>query len=585
MSIWPRTRDGLAWGAALAILFVASQVLIGLIVGPGVNDSAAVRPFAAALFSSELILLAIWTAFGKAPFSIRLACLALATMHPPRGLWMPTDFSLLLSFDSLNLGLTFLAAPLLCFALRVTGFEVVQSHGPSEMATPRETRLQRALRLAQLIVWLAAIVIVLYVDSNTANSDLLKSWSPLPAGIAIGVTVAALGRNHWKVWIGLYLAITICATMATKRWIDPDASIVECAAETVLTAAIPAAALLLFRRLGYRLTRNGLGGSQAPNDGAQPLPIKQPTCVEGGPDRSPSDDRTFLIRRIHEAWFAVRRAPPLILFLIAAIVLVDATGFVAKQGVGQGDGQLGFQILLLSQAVLIGFWAGMGSTPALVRFPLATLGIAIVAAVSPGYKDLAWPKWCEGFVTSVGPAATVAIALLILRAMGVRLVYGPRYNQKTAMAPRLFQFSIGQALLAMTEAGMLMALLKFVLQFKEAQDAATLDQLWQCAESVLWGLGAAWLAFGRRRPVIRVLSLIALQVGILIIWKFNDGGDFGLEILPPLFVLLSIVSAGLAGPLAVFRVCGYRFERRVKASKPRVARLSPDSGTAQLSLK
>ena len=118
---------------------------------------------------------------------------------------------------------------------------------------------------------------------------------------------------------------------------------------------------------------------------------------------------------------------PLVILLIGAIATVDV---VAIQIVRRSwtetprhaAGETLLQILLVSQAGLLGVWAGLGSTRMLIRFPVALVGLILAVgggtiSAPPGPAD----RWFTTLVGCCGMALTVALALLATRLFGLRL--------------------------------------------------------------------------------------------------------------------------------------------------------------------
>ncbi len=585
MSTWPRNRDGLAWGTALAIVFVAGHLLVATLSDDHDYESALIFPVMAAVIAAQLGLSAIWMAFGSSPISIRATCFAMTAAFPAT-LWL-SEHGVVVETEAfvnlLKLLLTILTVPTSFLALRLAGFDVTHSGLPSRTALTGRPRRRFMGHVLLLVAWLAAAIVGICEFSGIEKVDSAIEWPPLSTAVALGLFFAILAQTRVVMRIGIYLAVGVVVGIALKQMGDENASVADCLTEACITTAIVASVLFLFRRLGYRLA--WIGWSSAPSAALQNADdgsgaSEAPTLEESEPNHLQPRGRPFFVRLPQQFWASLRRTAPLVWLLLGAIVAIDAATLYRRES--------NLLVLLsVSEACLIGVWAGLGATPGLIRIPLGASAVAALSLAIWDGKELDWSSWFGQFVILGTATATTAFGLLALQAFGVRLICASPRDSMKKKTGEPFQFSIRQAIFAMTQAGVFMALLKLACQAANADAVETLTSVAGCTLFGPFAIAATALAIGRRWALVRVVALVALSGATLLVLCYSQ--EIPSEQMPAVigycFVLGSLFISLIAGPLAVFRVCGYRFERRSKASKPRVARLSPDSGTAQLSLK
>jgi hypothetical protein len=276
----------------------------------------------------------------------------------------------------------------------------------------------------------------------------------------------------------------------------------------------------------------------------------------------------------------LKRPPPLAILLIAAIGAVDAVGLLIVRSVERYDELL--PLLSIAECGLIGVWAGLGSLRGLIRFPLAVAAISLAVAVASlaGMRRSNSSDWFTPFLGCGSMAATAAIGLLATRATGLRLVRAVEGEPAATAPARRFQFSMLQAMIAMTEVGVLAALLKLAYQngYRDGPVPITAT-LGQGAVMGFLVLLAAEIAFGRRWANVRLIVAAGFLWGVA--WglmQLSHGAPRGQ------FYILSfatLLTAMIAAPLAVFRVCGYQFERTARKRSAGAADPIRATGAAQ----
>ena len=126
MATWPRTRDGVAWGTALAICFVVVDSLLVIGTGQTRPDSVLSSSLGQAFIASQYALVAIWFAMSRAPFLGRVACLAILAQA-----WLnvtsPNDYAF--GYHDhveqlIGLGQLILIVPLPLLLMRLAGWEI-----------------------------------------------------------------------------------------------------------------------------------------------------------------------------------------------------------------------------------------------------------------------------------------------------------------------------------------------------------------------------------------------------------------------------------------------------------------------------
>jgi hypothetical protein len=230
-------------------------------------------------------------------------------------------------------------------------------------------------------------------------------------------------------------------------------------------------------------------------------------------------------------------------------------------------------ILSIGQCGLIGVWAGLGSLRALIRFPLAIAAVGIAVAVATLSADsgrVSSPEWFTPFVGCASMAATAAIGLLVARAFGLRLVLADERGGATAPPIPRFQFSMLQAMIAMTEVAVLAALLKLAYQIGSREGRAPIAAtIGQGAVLALLVLLATWIAFGRRWPNVRLIVAAGLLWGV--VWVFVQLSPGASREQYYILSIAAVLTAMITAPLAVFLVCGYRFEH-IRRGRGMIAR-------------
>jgi hypothetical protein len=525
MSTWPRTRDGLQWGTALAVVVVAADLLFA-IGSPHYFHFSDVPTsgLMSLLATGQLALLAVWTAFGTAPLLVRLTCLTVATTFCALVATI-NGFSYEASFQRMHeYAFMSLVIPFPCFLMRVFGFEVVQLHSRPADERRCASRRSNPVLFAQFAGWLAAIMALLPGFRTAFGHELLWRWSIEGAAVAAGSVWAALSYPRLAGRLSMYFAATIgiASLTALADVIAPLSLLIE----MMLNAAIPVATLLIFRRLGYRLMPTGLGG----------FPVADLRENE-------SDDDYRILGEV-----------PLVILLVVAIAVTDVVGVFVVQ-----NHQLLQVCWIGAQACLVAAWAAFGRTPALMRLPLAGVGIAV--AVWFGFwgggqsTDLFTP-----LMYSAGILGVAAFGAIVMSLTGLRLIRGTDKTTDGGSHRRRFQFSMLQVMIATTEIGILAAALRFAYQYGNAGQSTLKETLMVVVVGGIFiqvMFVSAWLALGRHWPSVRLLVApfllwtIAREIATL-----GASGGYTAQ----LFRLI-MFTAMIAAPLAVFRVCGYRFER------------------------
>jgi hypothetical protein len=226
--------------------------------------------------------------------------------------------------------------------------------------------------------------------------------------------------------------------------------------------------------------------------------------------------------------------------------------------------------LQLSQVSLMAIWLALGRTSG----PLRLMGTVMVVALwSWALADYA-PRDVHLKVSAIDlTALTVAVSvpLLVARWLGLRLVDVSSAPEAEDLAggSRRFQFSIAYLLGWITALALMLGMLQYVTPFWNLQMGRH-NALW--ALSVEWrgavfrighaalAWSALWAVLGKRRPVVRILTLCAVG-GTAVITTFLANPRFagGIACVLALFSLEALL---LISPLVVFRVAGYRLRVR-----------------------
>ncbi len=529
-------------------------------------------------------------------------CLAIVGLFPiiVETMWdLPSRFRFVQPSEMLAIVAGFtLLLPMPGFVLRLIGFDIVTRECSKAGRQESDSSPRFVVSLVQVVVWFAAFVSI--ITTVTSDIWMLWLWTMLLAAIAPGAAWAMLSRRRIAFRLAAFLSFVAGFGFLLSRAEDENDYRVSSLLRVVIAAAVPLAVLALYRRLGYRFVRIGWRRSptttrQLGDEIQDALHLSIPgghceTMTDAGisttagssserqptnPSPNNSNDASSVpacSRWSNKGSGVVTSVPPLVILLIGAIATVDV---VAIQIVRRSwtetprhaAGETLLQILLVSQAGLLGVWAGLGSTRALIRFPVALVGLILavgggILAAPPGPAD----RWFTTLVGCCGMALTVALALLATRLFGLRLARAAEQACAGVELGRRFQFSILEALIATAEVAIFAAVLKFAYQAAEAQQSGRiLELILQGAVLGLFVLLAVWIAFGRRgkrtasccrRPAVGSrLGNLARAVRRLILY---------------LWAVILLMST-ITGPLAVFRVCGHRFER-TKRGRGMIAR-------------
>jgi hypothetical protein len=166
-------------------------------------------------------------------------------------------------------------------------------------------------------------------------------------------------------------------------------------------------------------------------------------------------------------------------------------------------------------------------------------------------------------------------ALLVVRALGVRLIRFDRRCLPAAPKSEGLRFSIRSLMLLAAAVALLSAGAR-AIQETPVHDVLA-NVVW-CMCSVGVGLVALWAALGSGRPLWRAPIVFVLSLVLGALFTFASHFVRAAQVCILLIMLLS--STLLVSSLLVVRSCGYRFVRwGATSSKP------PDERTGSLSLE
>jgi len=163
-------------------------------------------------------------------------------------------------------------------------------------------------------------------------------------------------------------------------------------------------------------------------------------------------------------------------------------------------------------------------------------------------------------------SALVGAALAVLRTAGIRLVDVTEAGRPPAESADhgRFQFQLGDLLSCTVTLVLLLSLVQFVrgtgIVWPDSQGLADLVPF--AAGVAMTAVAAAWTALAARRAGFGWLAMVS---GVLIAARAFPGVGGG-------FTLAVLFSALVLGPLAVFRVCGYRLVRSAPIHRGQTAR-------------
>lgn len=230
--------------------------------------------------------------------------------------------------------------------------------------------------------------------------------------------------------------------------------------------------------------------------------------------------------------YVLKNIPPPVVLLVVVCLMVDIAQVLLLQQARGEISTLWFMLPIISQVGLLGVWAGLGRSRALVRLPLVVAAIAILAYSPQLSFRLTWESDFEYFfVPLVSMAALTAGGLAVGRAIGFGLVRttDPSGNPH-AMPKARFQISLRDILVATAEIGVLAGLFLLVRNDKP-------DPWFRCFAVFVVACGvpailAAWVAFGRRRLALR-MGATAVLVGLTAWVAGSEGQRQGNQVAAP----------------------------------------------------
>jgi hypothetical protein len=192
---------------------------------------------------------------------------------------------------------------------------------------------------------------------------------------------------------------------------------------------------------------------------------------------------------------------------------------------------------MLAEGSLVALYIGFGARALPVRLAFSIPGVAFVFLPVLGLPD-------GPFAFTVGMIFVVVVAVpsVVARSMGWRVVR----VAKIAVAPQPrcapLQFTLGQLFSLTVAVAMVAGILRLLAQFGDGylRRGSVSDLLFGgvvCLISGVIALGGVWGAFGRRRPIPRLLVVIGLSslVPLLILLLTGANGQ-------PTFMLVSMAA-------------------------------------------
>jgi hypothetical protein len=222
--------------------------------------------------------------------------------------------------------------------------------------------------------------------------------------------------------------------------------------------------------------------------------------------------------------------------------------------------------LALSQVGLLAVWLGLGNEGAAGRAAalIATAGAWAGATWTSGLADQRGVGTLLALLTT--EAISVAGALVALRSAGMRIVdvTQPGWPRSETADHARFHFGLGDLLSWTVALAMLLSL---------AQLARRIGVVWPGSQGLavlvpfavgltMTTLAATWTALGSRGAALGWLSIIA---GVAVAARAFPGVGGG-------FLLAALFAALTLGPLAAFRVCGYRLVPSAPGRRGQTAR-------------
>ena len=190
MSTWPRTRDGLQWGTALAIVFVAVDLLVAIDFEPRRKAAIFVRcqsPGRNADHKPDGVAGDL-DGVRRKPLFVRSVCLAIVGLFPiiVETMWdLPSRFRFVQPSEMLAIVAGFtLLLPMPGFVLRLIGFDIVTRGCFKAGRQESDSSPRFVVSLVQVVVWFAAFVSI--ITTVTSDIWMLWLWTMLLAAIAPG---------------------------------------------------------------------------------------------------------------------------------------------------------------------------------------------------------------------------------------------------------------------------------------------------------------------------------------------------------------------------------------------------------------
>lgn len=274
------------WILLLINLLTAAQTMNATL---GWRLQGAMAP--AALMAGQMGLCVVWAFFGDTRWTWRWPAMILATGGlyflwlnlGTYSLWETWTELLLLQVGTLSL---------LCGLLRLFGFRLLVLKKEETHALAGDSK-RRPLQfgIKHVLIWTTALAILLGIAKGMdllrwqVAQDLVRSGTPwkltlatTSAMVIIIALWAALGRGHWALRYGLFLAFTLSIGSGLARWSESRLAAINAAARRgwmrfdwelmqlyeigwwwlgwlFLCGGLLAATLIILRVLGYRLVR------------------------------------------------------------------------------------------------------------------------------------------------------------------------------------------------------------------------------------------------------------------------------------------------------------------------------------------
>ncbi len=251
--------------------------------------------------------------------------------------------------------------------------------------------------------------------------------------------------------------------------------------------------------------------------------------------------------------------------LMVAIVGVDALAlglrFASEGSPSKSNWVVG---LALSQAVLIGTWAGLGNAPLVVRLPAATLATGLLIRFIVLAQEV--PEFAVVMVTIDigGLTAIVASVFAAGRLFGIRLrsIEPANAGRELETRPQRWQFSLSQLLQLVAGWSLALAILRWVfppltsLPHPQGHSLSTELLIFTGFFGLPMPLGV-WAFLNSEKPAVRIILFVALLTLLACLFAPALGAPTA-EVVVAFVAYAAIVLAALV----VARLSDYRVGRQ-----------------------